>query len=219
MGNAHLGIMVAAVAVGLLGQFWPQGFPDGSAGILGCVVMYFVLSWVLMLFQVYVERAYVFLARPVTVALALCCAFAEAPPPRPQSSEFPQGFRVRSGMERFDSRFVLVLERVGSATASVGGWWSLVGPWFGQAGVAEITKGAGSSLTEWVVHQADYGRYFTATGYLVRSALKHDVESLVGRAKTLPGAEKEMKDKSARMIQASFRQAREEGKFEGSVTE
>jgi hypothetical protein len=81
MGNAHLGIMVAAVAVGLLGQFWPQGFPDGSAGILGCVVMYFVLSWVLMLFQVYVERDYVFLARPVSVALALCCACAEAPPP------------------------------------------------------------------------------------------------------------------------------------------
>jgi hypothetical protein len=66
MGNVHLGIMVTAVAVGLLGQFWPEGFPDGSVGIMGCVVAYFVLSSVLVLFQTYVERDYVFVSHPVS---------------------------------------------------------------------------------------------------------------------------------------------------------
>jgi fatty acid desaturase len=60
MGNTRLAIMTVAVGVGLLGQFWPGGFPEGSVGIMCCAVVYFVLSNLLSVYQVLVEGDCIF---------------------------------------------------------------------------------------------------------------------------------------------------------------
>lgn len=65
-GNTRLAIMAAAVGIGLLGQFWPGGFPDGSAGILCCAIAYFILSNVLSLYQILVEGDCIFTSLAVS---------------------------------------------------------------------------------------------------------------------------------------------------------
>jgi hypothetical protein len=121
-------------------------------------------------------------------------------------------------MERFESRVVVVVERVGSSPPSMPGLWGLIGPWFGRAGSAELVRVA-PTPSEWVVHQEDFGKYFTRGGILVRSALVKDVQALLERAKELPAAQQERKGHAAQVIQAKFRECRDQGKFEGSVTE
>lgn len=66
VSNTHLGIMTAAVVVGLVGQFWPWGTDEGWLGVAICVVLYFGLSHALTLYQSLVEGDCIFTSIPVS---------------------------------------------------------------------------------------------------------------------------------------------------------
>lgn len=94
----RMGIMASAIAVGLLGQFWPQGFPDGSIGIGVCVALYFALSGLLTLYQHIVERQTIFVA-----------AFG---------SKAKRLFSIRTSMNQFEAAYTMQVEFDGLSPAA-----------------------------------------------------------------------------------------------------
>ncbi|KAA0175092.1 hypothetical protein FNF27_03390 [Cafeteria roenbergensis] len=209
VSNTHLGIMAAAVAIGLLGQFWPWGTDEGWLGVAICVVLYFGLSHALTLYQSLVEGDCIFTSIPDKAAGELT-------------------LRVRTGMAKHESRFVMLLEKPGlpraqqpAAPKSVVA--ALVQPLFGEVGLASIAASGtappacAGGATNFVMAQHDYGRYFTKEGYLVRSLLRADLVKLLDKAAWLPAEMRARQQQAARHIQRFFVKAKAQGRLDADV--
>lgn len=137
--------------------------------------------------------------------------------------------RVRTGMAKYESRFVMLLEKPGLPRAQQPAspksiLAALVQPLFGEVGLASIAASGtappacAGGATNFVMTQHDYGRYFTKEGYLVRSLLRADLVKLLDKAAWLPAEMRARQQQAARHIQRFFVQAKAQGRLDADVS-